>query len=343
LKYFWLSTHLGYGCRHSGACCTARWPIPIERDRIGAVQAAIANGHVSSPGEWYRPVPDAPAEVAGVLALQASGACVFHRPPAAHQGTANTGGCAIHPIRPVSCRHFPYACVIDPRGVHVTLSHFCPTAASLLFDEEIAVRVVEGPPIFADGDELEGLDAREALPPVAASQQRPAPRTAPRTLHMAPGARPQLMSWDAVTEWEHAFVGRLAADADTPEPPSRETFDRARTAVSDGCSWPEAPADLRSTWDAVVAPAWPQWRHVIGRYLAAKAHASWVMHLGAGPHDVERQVDLARTVLQVEATRACTTSGQPLDRAALVTAIRQADLLLLHHADPFRLCLSPNS
>jgi hypothetical protein len=51
-------------------------------------------------------------------------------------------------------------------------------------------------------------------------------------------------------------------------------------------------------------------------------------------------VDLSRTVLQVEAVRQCRASGHLLDRATLTEAIRQSDLLLLHHADPARLCAS---
>jgi Fe-S-cluster containining protein len=327
LAYFWLTHHLAYACRHSGACCTARWPIPIERDRVAAVEAAIAGGRVRAPSNWYRPEPDSPAEVAGVLTLQPSGACVFHNPGAGADRFRAAGGCAIHPIRPVSCRHFPYACVIDPRGAHVTLSHFCPTAATLIFDEDVEVHVVAGPPVFDDGGEPEGLDARDALPPVS-----------PDTRHTTPGTPPQLMAWDAVTEWERDFVATLSEDCRTPAAPSPVSFSRARNAVPSPWSWPEPPADVDSGWHDLVAPEWPRWTRVIGRYLASKAHASWAMHVGSGPPDVERQVDLARTVLQVEAVRASAATGRRLDRATLTTAIRQADLLLLHHADPYRLC-----
>ena len=114
-------------------------------------------------------------------------------------------------------------------------------------------------------------------------------------------------------------------------------FDHARAAVPSGWSWPEAPAGLAAGWHALVAPEWGRWTRVIGRYLAAKAHASWAMYLGAGPPDVERMVELSRTVLQIEAIRACLTRQARLDRPALTEAVRQADLLLLHYADPFRL------
>jgi Fe-S-cluster containining protein len=356
---FWLSTHLAYACRHSGACCTAGWPIPIERDHAAAVGEAIAARRVPAPPAWYQPDPDAPAEVAGVLTRQGDGACVFYRPPQEGARPSRIGGCAIHAFRPVSCRHFPYVCVTDPRGVHVTLSHFCPTAASLLFDSDREVAIVEGPPVPIDGSEIEGLDARESLPPVAPTTQHPAPCTAPTTqhpapctapgtqhpapctapgtLHPAPGTGSRLLSWDAVTRWEHALVERLAGDTRVPDPPREIEFDRARAAIAPGWSWPDAPRGLATAWRTLVAPEWGCWSGIVGRYLAARAHASWAMHLGAGTSDVERMVELSRTVLQVEASRACLRRQRPLDRDALTEAIRQSDLLLLHLADPYTL------
>ena len=332
---FWLSTHVGYACRHSGACCTARWPIPIERDRAPAVQAAIAAGRVHAPEDWYRAAPEAPADVAGVLARQPSGACVFHRPDGEVSGLPSAGGCAIHPLRPVACRHFPYVCVIDPRGVHVTLSHFCPTAANRLFDVEVDVSIVKGPAVPLEGVEPEGLDAREGLPPAELGAQGPALGAAPGTMP-APGTRPRLLSWDAVSQWERMLVARLGKNSSIPDAPSVGAFDRARAAVLPGWAWPEAPADVVRFWHSLVAPQWGGWTQVIGRYLAAKAHASWAMHLGTGPPAVERMVGVSRIVLQVEATRACLSRGGGLDRPALTEALRQADLLLVHYADPFR-------
>ena len=73
------------------------------------------------------------------------------------------------------------------------------------------------------------------------------------------------------------------------------------------------------------------------RGFAAKAHASWAMYLGSGLADVERHVQRAAHVLQVEAVRECLRRRTSLDRATLTTAIRQADLLLVHLADPQQL------
>lgn len=202
--------------------------------------------------------------------------------------------------------------------MHVTLSHYCPTAASLLFDAEGPTRVVEGPPV-PGGDRLpEGLDAREALPP-------------------ADEAGGRLLSWADVTAFEAGLVARLAADPRLPAAPAIEPYERARTAVLPGWSWPDAPAGLAEAWRTLAAPEWRRWSPAIGRYLAAKAHASWGMFLGEGPRAVERLVDLARTVLQVEAVRACLADARPLDRLSLTRAIRQSDLLLVHLANPEQL------
>jgi hypothetical protein len=31
---------------NSGACCTANWPIPVEADRLSALQAGLATAHL---------------------------------------------------------------------------------------------------------------------------------------------------------------------------------------------------------------------------------------------------------------------------------------------------------
>jgi Fe-S-cluster containining protein len=315
---FWLSTHLSYACRHSGVCCSSRWPIPIERDRAARVQHAIESGRLAvQAGSWLDPDPRAPSEVAGVLALQASGACVFHRPHS--RPGADGGGCAIHATRPVSCEHFPFVCVTDPRGVHVSLSHYCPTAAELLFTATAPVAVVTGPAVLPDGREPEGLDAREALPPVDDARV---------------GSGPRLMAWDEVSSWEQALVTTLANERRVPGDPDLQLFEGAVASVPPALGWP-APIDgTVRVWRDWVAPAWGQWTAVAGRYLAARAHASWAMCLGSGPTDVMRAVAVAHAVLQVEAVRACAEPEARLDRERLKQAIRRADLLLLHHADP---------
>ena len=171
MKYFWLNFHLPYRCRHSGACCTAGWPIPIEPER------AIFLGRGPT------------------LPQAADGACVFH-----------DGRCTVYQHRPMSCVHFPYVCLIDQRGVHVTLSHYCPTAASLLFEHRGPIEIVEGPPPIAGLEIPEGLDARESLPPLRVS-------AAPKS----DDPRPVLMSFEEFSEWEQSelsTLGRIAGESE---------------------------------------------------------------------------------------------------------------------------------
>lgn len=334
MQTYWLSTHLGYACRHSGACCSSRWPIPIERDRAALVQRAIDEGCVRpAVAAWLEPAPNAPGDVAGILAHRPDGDCVFHGP----------SGCAIYGARPGSCEHFPHVCVIDARGIHVTLSHYCPTAAAMLFRDGVP-EVVEGPPLFFDGRRPEGLDAEDALPPTRWGAADGADTD--RGVDDADGAdrrrarTPCLMGWDEVTRWEQRAVHEVASDARVPALPELALFEGARDAVPAGLWWPGAPPDVEQAWARWVAPAWPSWTAVVGRYLAAKVHASWAMYLGSGPADVRRGVDIARAVLQVEAVRGCVCAGRALDRPLLESAIRQSDLLLVHYADPQRLACS---
>lgn len=180
MRFFWLNFHLNYACRHSGACCASGWPIPVERDRVTPIQ------QLSHRADWLVPSSGAPADVAGTLALGPGGRCVFH----------GDRGCSVYSMRPASCSHFPYVCLIDPRGVHVTLSHYCPTAAATLFDHDGPIEIVEGPAPPTGLAIPEGLDAREALPPLASPHR--------------------LMAFDEFSAWEESLVKRVGADL-TPQ------------------------------------------------------------------------------------------------------------------------------
>ncbi len=168
MRFYWLNFHLPYACRHSGACCKAGWPIPIEPER-----AVLIN-----KGDWL--------EEGSVLPRDEHGACVFHN-----------GRCTVYEHRPPSCVHFPYVCLIDARGVHVTLSHYCPTAASLLFEHEGPIEIVEGPSPVPALDIPEGLDARESLPPLREPNR--------------------LMSFEEFSNWERGELRTLKSMAGESE------------------------------------------------------------------------------------------------------------------------------
>jgi Fe-S-cluster containining protein len=295
---YWLNFHLAYACQHTGACCSSGWAIPVERDRVIPIRRLT--GRLDDA--WLLPDPNAPEDVAGTLALRATGHCVFH----------GAGGCGVYASRPASCAHFPYVCLIDQRGVHVTLSHYCPTAASLLFAPAGPIEIVAGRSPVAGFDLPEGLDARESLPPLESPNR--------------------LMTWQAFSDWERTEVGKEPATPSMAD--ARRLFEHARFAVPAPWSWAEAPADLESHWTALVAPAWPSFAIVVQRYRAAKVFASWAAYTDGGLAAVLRAADIADAVLRIEVVRQCATAGRALDVQLLTAAIRQSDLLLVHYADP---------
>jgi Fe-S-cluster containining protein len=303
-------------------CCTSGWPIPVERTGVAAIEETIARKVIPlQVVPWYVPSGDAPDEVAGMLSVRDNGHCVFFE--------AGESGCAIHDVKPAGCVHFPYVCLIDLRGVHVTLSHYCPTAAALLFEHNEPVAIVDGPAPIGDG-EVEGLDARQSLPPTFAKATVGKPGVADE-----PGGKPRLMSWEELDAWQRDQV--VNARMDDFQLEDLELFDRARAAVPPPWAWAEAPANVSSLWWSLVAPKWHFYSDTLARYAAAKAYASWSLYLGDGIEAAQRSARVAASVLRIEAARQCAWSGRELDRELLVEAIRQSDLLLVHYADPQRL------
>jgi hypothetical protein len=94
---------------------------------------------------------------------------------------------------------------------------------------------------------------------------------------------------------------------------------------------PEGLADADARW---VAPAWPSLSRPVRRWLAAKAFASWLALQGEGLRTAVLGLRVALGVLRAEAARGCGEAGRDLDPDLLREAIRRADLLLVHLADP---------
>lgn len=303
---YWLSLHVPYACRHSGACCSSGWDIPIERARVAAVAL------LRPDGTWLHPARGAPPEVAGILAVAETGHCVFHRQ-----------GCEIqhvlgHVALPTACQHFPREVLHDPRGTFVTLSHYCPTAADLLFSHQGPVEIVEGPAVLPDGDP-EGLDARDVLPPLlwvgSGRDQR--------------GQVGMLMDWDAYSAWEAHMVRTLTAGAGGPADRALDTLDDDLARLT---SWRPGAVSLAQTITALAPPGHANGAAalaagsaddevVIRRYLAARAFASWTAYdpggVGAVLHGLRMILRLLRRLRR---------------RQPLKEAIRQADLQVVHLA-----------
>ncbi len=380
-----LALHAGYRCRRSGACCTSGWEIPIEPEGEARLRSALRSGVFGGPadGAGGRGPGEAdyllrraglPHGARATLGCDAHGRCLFLE-------TSGGNRCSIQSrlgedALPSACRHFPRVVRLTPRGIDVTLSCYCPTVAERLFAELPAagggadplLQIVEAPAAFPPSWPYQGLDAREALPPL-----------------LRPGV---LMSWEAHEAWEaHAVsvmgmaqapeeaLERLRADAErirgwTPTDGDFDGFfarerprsDAAQRGVRPALAPGATPADCSlEMWDAVAATVPPpeRWRlstpgttgrfergvshplagwslHAVPvcRWLAAKAFGSWLAFQGEGLRSSVLGLRLALGVLRAEAMRACANTGQPFDAALLREAMRRADLLLLHLADP---------
>ena len=254
---------------------------------------------------------------------------------------------------PATCRHFPRVALHDARGTFVSLSHFCPTAASMLF-RDVPLEIVEGPAAFPPAD-YEGLVVRtDDLPPLLTPTM--------------------LMDPEGYSAWERHMVGRCAADV-SPEGviatltrdarelrtwtpgslPLGDAVGRVRGEVVDaepldtltsslalrGGVIAAVPDDLRpepdergleDAYTRYVRPQWPAFRAPVNRYLAAKAFASWTAYQGRGIATIVRGLETALALVRVEAARECRNGAGALDADLLLAAFRSADFALNHLA-----------
>jgi hypothetical protein len=332
-----LSFHADYACRHSGACCTAGWSIPVEARLLPLLKVNVL-------------VPDA------------QGACShFDR---------QSRLCALQrehgeDMLPGSCYQFPRRVVIDDRGTFVTLSNFCPTAATLLCESEAMLAIVSSPAAFPEQRGYEGLDARGQWPPL-----------------VKPGLLFDLQSY---SRWEsfivstfagqaplHEALARIAATAETLRrwTPACGAFKRwvtraLETAIADstaldiyrafrtidaydalrqfvlvppkhrkggptGLASPESPTQESGQ---PFGREWSSEGQAVRRYLASKAFASWAAYESTGIRTLVAELLVSELVLRVECERACRAAGRALDRLLMIEAIRQSDLLLVHLVD----------
>ena len=297
---FCLSIHAHYRCAHSGACCHAGWPIPAEPALAGTVERG-GLGPAWTAGRVFeeQPRPDGPLRV---LRVQADDACVFYERERRRCAVHRLAG---HAVLPTPCRNFPRITLKDRRGTFITLSHFCPTAAALLYSAE-PLAIVEAPASLTLDGSVEGLDATGVLPPL-----------------LRPG---MLMDAAGYTAWEEEAIAVLAdgrhsaraaldiiADAtrrirgwepggDTLETRTREAFECERQFAGS----PEISA-LAAEDRATRA------------FLAAHLFASWHAYQDGG---------LEAIVLAVEAALATLTLER--SRAPFIAAVRAADFQLRH-------------
>jgi Fe-S-cluster containining protein len=312
-----LSIHAGYRCRHSGECCTAGWRIPVERDTERRLGESGLIAH--APGTHTALERDGTITV---LALTPETACVFFEP----RRDDRPSSCAIHRVLghdalPSACRHFPRVAVTDDQGTFVTLSHFCPSAAALLFGDTVPFSIVQPPPSFNVVTEYEGLDARGVLPPLLTAgvlmdldghhawearvvsvmaDEAYTPETAllqlehdaERVRAWRPGQEPLCERIRGLGTDQTAISGRRAEEA------AADLYELVRSCVPPGLDSEPVPDGFDGTDAALVRPAWADFAVPVKRYLAARAFASWIPWHARDLRVAVRWLAAARSVLR---------------------------------------------
>ena len=354
---FALSIHADYRCRHSGACCSADWDVPVELPVYRTLQEAVERGRLQ-PQAKARHIapfvlePDLPEGAAAMLERTVNGECVFL-----------DGGsklCIVHrdmgeAALPATCRYFPRLAVRDNRGTFITLSHFCPTAASMLFRPDRPLTIVAGPPAFPPGD-YEGLVVTDNdLPPLLCptmlmdpsgysaweshmvgrcSMTDRGPETVVATLER--DAR-LLRTWKPAGQSLSEAVrslpqGLVAADPERTLDTSLVLYAQAMQAIPDDLRPSPDEDGLDTAFVRLVTSRWSAFDTPLNRFLATKAFASWTAYQGRGVSTIVRGLEAALAIVRVESARLCRDAGRDLDAELLRDAFRCADFILNHLA-----------
>ena len=228
-----------------------------------------------------------------------SGTCGYFEADTSLCSIQRVGG---HESLPVSCRMFPRSVLIDGRGTFVSLSHFCPTAAGLLFEPGPRAAIVEAPATLVDVGPLDGLDARSAWPPL-----------------LRPGVLMDLESYDA---WEHFGVDLLTRDGVAPHA-ALAALEHVAARIA---SWTaeEGPlhGQVRDAFRATAPERGILAPHEVAvkRWLAARLFACWIAYQKDGIVEIARYL---RSCLE--------TFAEELGRDDnALEAIRRADLRIMH-------------
>jgi hypothetical protein len=221
-----------------------------------------------------------------------------------------------HDAMPLACRMFPRLILHDARGTFISLSHFCPTAAGLLFEPGPPDAIVDAPPSLAGATQLDGLNARDVWPPL-----------------LRPGV---LMDLESFGTWERLAVEVLTRPGIAPRV-SLDTLDAATRQVERWSPGDETSAGVMATSDsepllhavrdafgllspptAVLADHDP----AVKRWLAARLFGTWLAYQGNGLRTIVRYLQACLDMFTIELAR---------DRNAL-EAIRRCDYLIVHES-----------
>jgi hypothetical protein len=349
-----LALHARYQCERSGVCCGSGWAVPLENVAYRGLRDALDGGRLRVRGgqtlrELLPASPGLPDAYAAVFGQDEVGRCLFY------EEEAGRGRCAVHhqlgpDALPLTCRHFPRLCLVTPHSVDVTLSHYCPTAAGLLFVDAPA-EVTEAPPAFPPAPWYEGLDARASPGPLLrpgvflgwdahraferaalATLMRP-DLTVPQALDVLAGAAERARAWRPEDGPLPALIDEAWHNAGpTPPPiPEPELWAELASCVPRGLSLREdARAALASDPGAALPAPELATALPVRRYLAARTFASWLALQGQGLRTAALGPRVAWLALRIQAGRL----GGVGSEEDLKEAIRAADLVLVHLAAP---------
>lgn len=203
---------------------------------------------------------------------------------------------------------FPRLVLHDPRGTFISLSHFCPTAAGLLFEPGPPDAIVDAPASLAGAGQLDGLNARDGWPPL-----------------LRPGV---MMDLESFGTWERLAVEILTRQGIAPRV-SLDTLDAATRRIERWSPGVDADGEplLHAVRDAfgLLSPptaALADHEPAVKRWLAARLFGTWIAYQGNGLRTIVRYVQACLDIFTIELAR---------DRDAL-QAIRRSDHLIVHES-----------
>jgi hypothetical protein len=357
-RVYSLSIHADYRCRHSGECCSTDWDVPLEVPIYRSLTEALERGRlrVSPAAAGLAPFiteTDLPDEAGAIFQRTPRGHCVFF--------DAGPNLCIVHrdlgiDALAATCRHFPRVAIHDARGTHITLSHFCPTAASMLFRDDPPLTVVEDPAAFPPAD-YEGLTVgAEEFPPLlhphmlmdldgySAWEAHLVHRCALDLTRLPESVLATMMrDARALARWTPAdgalrdAIARLPDDFVDARPtaglePSLRMFRQVMLAVAEEMRPEPDEQGLPEAFSRFVASRWAEFAAPVNRFIAAKSFATWTAYQGRGVATIVRGIEAAVDLVRVEAARQCRHAARPLDAALLLEAFRSADFALNHLA-----------
>lgn len=340
-----LSFHASYACQNTGVCCGSGWRIDVERPIELRLRQRLPSVALELPRDIHGldSTSEGPAGCSATLRIdRATRTCWFR--------DDRDQRCAIHrdlgeDVLPSACRQFPRVCVLEPDQISVSLSHYCPTAAHLLFANSAPFSMVVEPTAYPGTWPFEGLDARTHYSPLlrtgvllgfdglrafedAAVHALSSADDAEAAMRRIEGAVAFVDSWTP----GHGSVPSRIVDA------FRMETNSAPELVDPGTILPRSlaePADITVPLPRSGVPGTTPISAAIDsalrRYLAARLVASWIMFQGAGLRTVARHLRLC-----LETARLFASAGpENVDEARRwKEAIRNADLWIVHYCDP---------